>query len=42
MVSSVAGVVLGGTFVAIFMILAFIGGLLATIGTKKPVTVPSA
>jgi hypothetical protein len=42
MVSSVAGVVLGGTFVAIFMILAFIGGLLATIGTKKPVAVPSA
>lgn len=35
MVSSIAGIVLGGTFVAIFMILSFFGGLLATIGTKK-------
>ena len=35
MVCAVAGAVLGGTLVAVFMVLAFIGGLLATIGTKK-------
>lgn len=35
MVCSIAGAVLGGTLVAVFMILAFIGGLLAIIGTKK-------
>jgi len=35
MVCSIAGAILGGTFVAVFMVLAFIGGLLATIGTKK-------
>lgn len=34
-ISSVLGAVLGGTFVALFMVLAFIGGLLATIGVKK-------
>ncbi len=32
--ASVAGAILGGTFVAIFMLLAFIGGLLATVGAK--------
>ena len=37
MVCSVAGIVLGGTFVALFMVLSFIGGLLAMIGTKKAV-----
>ncbi|AUW46848.1 hypothetical protein [Rhizobium leguminosarum] len=37
MVCAIVGAVLGGTFVAIFMVLAFIGGLLATIGVKKPV-----
>lgn len=35
MICSVAGAILGGTLVAIFMVLAFIGGLLATIGVKK-------
>jgi hypothetical protein len=35
-ISSVCGAVLGGTFVALFMVLAFIGGILATIGVKKP------
>jgi hypothetical protein len=33
-ISSVCGAILGGTFVAIFMVLAFIGGILATIGVK--------
>jgi hypothetical protein len=42
MVSSVAGVILGGTLVALFMVLAFIGGLLAIIGTKRPAVVTSA
>ncbi len=37
-VASLAGAVLGGTLVALFMVLAFIGGILATIGTKKVVT----
>jgi hypothetical protein len=35
MVSSIAGAILGGTLVAICMVLAFIGGLLAIIGTKR-------
>ena len=35
MFSSIAGAILGGTLVAIFMVLAFIGGLLATFGVKK-------
>ncbi|ANW02752.1 hypothetical protein [Bradyrhizobium icense] len=30
--ASIAGAILGGTLVAIFMLLAFIGGVLATIG----------
>jgi hypothetical protein len=34
-ISSVLGAILGGTFVALFMVLAFIGGVLATIGVKK-------
>lgn len=38
MVSSIFGAILGGTLVALFMVLAFIGGLLATIGTKKAET----
>ena len=33
--ASVAGAILGGTFVAVFMVLSLIGGILATIGTKK-------
>jgi hypothetical protein len=33
-ISSVLGAVLGGTFVALFMVLAFVGGLLATIGVR--------
>jgi uncharacterized membrane protein len=35
MVSSILGAVLGGTFVAVCMILSFIGGLLALIGAKS-------
>ena len=35
--SAIAGAILGGTLVAVFMALAFLGGLLATVGTKtKP------
>lgn len=37
MLTAVAGAVLGGTFVALFMVLAFIGGLLATIGARPAV-----
>lgn len=33
---SIAGMVLGGTLVALFMVLSIIGGILAFIGTKKP------
>lgn len=36
MCCAVAGALLGGTIVAIFMTLAFIGGLLASVGSKKP------
>lgn len=32
--SALAGVVLGGTLVAVFMVLALIGGILAMVGTK--------
>lgn len=42
MISSVLGAVLGGTFVALFMVLAFIGGVLATIGVKKAATTVEA
>ena len=34
---AIAGAVVGGTLVAIFMVLAFIGGILATVGAKKRV-----
>jgi len=34
-VSSVLGAILGGTLVAIFMVLSLVGGILAFIGTKK-------
>lgn len=34
--SSILGAILGGTLVAVFMVLALIGGILATIGVKKP------
>lgn len=37
-ITSIAGAILGGTIVAIFMALAFIGGILATIGTKSDKT----
>jgi len=33
-ISSILGAVLGGTIVAIFMVLAFIGGVLAIVGVK--------
>lgn len=39
MLCAVVGAVLGGMLVAICMVLAFIGGLLATFGTKKTVVV---
>ncbi|TLX17299.1 hypothetical protein FFR93_04910 [Rhizobium sp. MHM7A] len=42
MLSALGGAILGGTLVAIFMVLAFAGGLLATIGTKKQVAIASA
>lgn len=35
MICAVAGAILGGTIVAVFMVLAFIGGLIATFGTKR-------
>jgi hypothetical protein len=34
--SSLAGAILGGTFVAIFMALALVGGILVIFGAKKP------
>lgn len=34
--SSIAGAVLGGTLVAVFMVLSLIGGILATMGAKAP------
>jgi len=34
-ICSILGAVLGGTMVALFMALALVGGILATIGTKK-------
>jgi hypothetical protein len=33
--SSIGGAILGGTFVALFMVLSLIGGVIAMIGTKK-------
>jgi hypothetical protein len=42
-VCSLLGAVLGGTLVALFMVLALAGGILAVVGTKKLVAaVPSA
>lgn len=38
--SSIAGAILGGTLVAVFMVLALIGGVLATVGVKKVPPVP--
>lgn len=35
MISSIVGMILGGTLVAIFMILALIGGILAFFGVKR-------
>lgn len=35
LVSAIAGAILGGTLVAIFMVLALVGGILAIIGKKK-------
>jgi len=35
-VSSLAGIVLGGTIVAVFMVLSLIGGILVLIGAKQP------
>jgi hypothetical protein len=34
-ICAIAGAILGGTFVAIFMVLALIGGILTVIGNKK-------
>lgn len=34
-VSAILGAILGGTLVAIFMVLALVGGILALFGTKK-------
>ncbi len=33
--SAIAGAILGGTLVAVFMALAFVGGLVAMVGTRK-------
>lgn len=41
-VSSLAGAVLGGTFVAVCLVLALIGGILATFGVKKAPTAAAA
>ena len=41
MVTSVLGAILGGTLVAVFMVLALAGGLLATIAKPVKKTVPS-
>lgn len=39
-ISSIAGAILGGTLVAVFMVLSLVGGILAVVGTKK--TLPPA
>jgi len=41
-ICSIAGAILGGTFVAVFMILALVGGILAVIGKKKGVETTQA
>lgn len=40
-VSSLFGIVLGGTLVAIFMVLSVVGGILTVVGAKKSVQLPS-
>ena len=35
-ISSIGGAILGGTIVAVCMVLAFVGGVLAAIGAEKP------
>jgi hypothetical protein len=40
-ICAIVGAILGGTFVAIFMVLALAGGIIATVGTKTSVP-PSA
>lgn len=39
--ASIFGAVLGGTLVAVFMVLALVGGLLATIGGSRSSAVPA-
>jgi len=44
-INSISGAILGGTIVAIFMVLAFVGGILVVIGarrTKTPQASPEA
>lgn len=41
-VFSILGAVLGGTIVALFMVLSFIGGILAVLGVKKQEVVTAA
>lgn len=41
-VSAILGAILGGTLVAIFMVLALIGGVLATLGARKKATAVTA
>lgn len=40
--SSILGAVMGGTMVALFMVLALVGGIIAMIGTKKPSALAAA
>lgn len=40
--NSIAGAILGGTLVAIFMVLSLIGGILVIIGGRKKRTIPIA
>lgn len=35
MICAIAGAILGGTLVAVFMVLAFVGGMISTIGSSK-------
>jgi len=39
-IGSIAGAILGGTLVAVFMVLSLIGGILAVVGTKKAPPAP--
>lgn len=41
-IASIGGAILGGTFVAIFMLLAFVGGVLASLGGAPPAPARSA